>query len=145
MLTVTRTQIRTTCVALGMLCAATMLSIWAEQHGYLGSVAHRAGSWNYQGLLVPVWLLEIVALAQLALLTLGIVGTFMLRTWGRHLLAVALLLALLAAPLRGEAVFGPLSLFVGGLTGFVHMWLLTVIYWSPASMLFVGKAPAVVG
>jgi len=145
MLTVTRTQIRTACVTLGMLCAAAMLSTWAERHGYLGSIASRASTWNYQGLLVPVWLLRIVALAQLAVLALGIVGTFMFRTWGRHLLALALLLALLVAPLRGEIVFGPLSLFVGGLTGFVHMWLLTVIYWSPASMKFVGKAPVVAG
>ena len=143
MLTVSRSQIRTACAALGILCVATMLSIWAERHGYLGAVAHRASAWSYQGLLIPVWLIEIVSLAQIAVLTLGIVGTFMFRTWGRQLLAFALLLALLVAPLRGEIALGPLSQLGSGLVGFAHMWLLTVIYWSPASMGFDGKAPVV--
>jgi hypothetical protein len=120
-----------------------MLSTWAERHGYLGAVAHNASTWNYQGLLIPVWLIEIVSLTQIAVLTLGIAGTFMFRKWGRRLLAFALLLALLVWPLRGEIALGPLSQLGGGLVGIVHVWLLTVIYWSPASMEFVGKAPII--
>ena len=79
MLMVSRPQIRTTCVVLGILCVAAMLSTWAERHGYLGAVAHNASTWNYQGLLIPVWLIEIVSLTQIAVLTLGIAGTFMFR------------------------------------------------------------------
>ena len=143
MLTVSRTQIRTMCAALGTLCVATMLSIWAERHGYLGAVAHQASAWSYQGLLIPVWLIEIASLTQIAVLTFGVVGTFMFRAWGRHLLAFALLLAILVAPLRGEIVLGPLSQLGSGLVGFVHVWLLTVIYWSPASTEFAGRARVV--
>jgi hypothetical protein len=140
MLTVSRRQIRWACIALACLYVLAFVLRWATYEGYLGRVARNAGMWNHQGLFLPIWLLALLGFAWLATFILGLVGTALFRYWGRLLLALAFLLAVIVAPLRGEVVLSPLSAFVGGLLGTLHVWLITVMYWSLASKEFDGHA-----
>ena len=136
MFNITRRNIRIVCIVLAILYLTTALLLWAEPHGYLGMVARKVSMWRHQGFFLPVWLLNLMAFAHFTVFFFGLIGTAMFKRWGRNLLAFALLLALLYLPLQGEIVYSPTSAIFGGALSTLHVWFVTVLYWSPIGREF---------
>lgn len=141
MTTITRKQIRIACIVLALLYVAAAVSLWAEPHGYLGRTVQRASMWRHQGLFVPVWVLYLTAFTHFAVFFSGLAGTFMFKKWGRNLLTLAVLIAMLFLPLQGEIVFGPLSAILNGSLSLIHIWLVSILIWSPIRLEFEPAIP----
>ena len=140
MFDVSRFQLRMACVVAAILYFAVDVSMWAGAHGYLGAIARDAGAWRHQGLWVPVWLLSLFGLFHLVIFVSGLVGMFMFKRWGRRLLVAALVVAFVAAPLGGEAVYSPLAVLLASAFSLLHMWMIVVAFWSPQGHAWFAKS-----
>jgi len=139
MITITRLHVRVVAlVALFVLLAASVVP-YLERHGYLGETVARASLWSHQGLLLPYWLLYSLGIVLMLIAICGLVGTALLRDWGRRLLAVSFVANFALGPFQGIVIHGPVGIFAVSTYGVLHFWLVVVTYWSPISETFNGR------
>jgi hypothetical protein len=124
-----------------VVCLIALLSVLLIQLPILRLISFSEGvttarAWKYFGSTLPGWALWVYAVTSFSLVAVGLVG--MLRFWrlSRWCLLAVYLIALVARPFLGLAVYSAYEAFVGSVFGCTSAWLITISFWSPLAERF---------
>jgi hypothetical protein len=126
-------------------CVVALASLLLVQLQVVGLVSLSSGvatarMWKYYEALAPWWLTWVYGIAEFALLLVGLVGMLNFWRFSRWCVLLALALGLCVRPFLGLAVYSAYEASLGGLSGIVCTWLVSISFWSPFAERFTERS-----